>query len=145
MTDPPPHLPPVAGPPPPKPAILALFPSILMGSIAACAAVLYSNAAETIKTRLQLDLEGTRRGAGQRTYTGVLDAARQIWQKEGLGLHGRGGGLHAGLTAALAYQAAMGHSTGANDTGCLPRIASRRLGPNKGYRLAASAIEFSSP
>lgn len=86
---------------------LAAAPSVALSAVAACTAALYSNAAETIKTRLQLDLEGTARGQAQRAYSGVVDAAVKIYRAEGFGLHGRGGGLHAGLTAALAYQATM--------------------------------------
>lgn len=86
---------------------LAAAPSVALAAAAACTAALYSNAAETIKTRLQLDLEGTARGQAQRAYKGVVDAAVKIYRTEGVGLHGRGGGLHAGLTAALAYQATM--------------------------------------
>jgi solute carrier family 25 protein 34/35 len=79
------------------------LPSIACGATAACVAVLYSNMAETIKTRLQLDGEGVKHGSA-RVYRGVVDAAKQIYQHEGMR------GLHSGLTAALAYQAVMNGS-----------------------------------
>jgi solute carrier family 25, member 34/35 len=77
---------------------LSLFASFATGSIAACTAVLYSNMAETVKTRLQLDGEG---GVLPRQYRGVTDAALQIYKAEGIR------GLHRGLVAALYYQTVM--------------------------------------
>jgi len=62
-----------------------------------CLAVLYSHAPETIKTRLQLDGEGAKRGHA-RQYANVRDALRQIWGREGVR------GLYAGLGSALVYQ-----------------------------------------
>lgn len=81
-----------------EPRQLSLFASFLTGSIAACTAVLYSNMAETVKTRLQLDGEG---GVVPKQYKGVTDAAVKIYRAEGIR------GLHKGLVAALFYQTVM--------------------------------------
>lgn len=75
--------------------------SILMSATAACAAVLYSNIFETVKTRLQLDGEGATKGMKPRVYKGLIDATVKIYQTEGWK------GLHAGLVSALVYQAIM--------------------------------------
>jgi solute carrier family 25 protein 34/35 len=60
--------------------------------------VLFTNPAEVVKTRLQLDGEG---GGRPRQYRGVADALLKIGRQEGLA------GLQKGLVPALAYQVAM--------------------------------------
>ena len=82
------------------PRPLLVIPSIAAAATAACCAVLITNIPETIKTRLQLDGEGGVRGI-PRQYRGVTDAFVKIWRHEGLR------GLHAGLSAGLAYQFVM--------------------------------------
>lgn len=63
-------------------------------------ACLITNPMEVVKTRLQLDGEGGKRGAA-RQYTGIRDAVQKIWKLEGVR------GLQSGLAPALAYQTAM--------------------------------------
>lgn len=57
--------------------------------------------AETVKIRLQLDGEGAAASGNVRTYRGFRHAVSSIARQEGMR------GLHAGLTAAFAYQTVM--------------------------------------
>ena len=79
---------------------LPVWAQVFSGSLSACMSVLFTNVPEVIKTRLQLDGEGAKRGAG-RQYSGVIDAFVRIGRQEGLR------GLHAGLSAALLHQTMM--------------------------------------
>jgi solute carrier family 25 protein 34/35 len=96
-----PPLPPAA--PARRPRQLTLLGSFLASSLSACAACLFTNPMEVIKTRLQLDGEGAAAAAARapRQYTGIADALRKIAAQEGVR------GLQAGLAGALAYQVAM--------------------------------------
>jgi solute carrier family 25 protein 34/35 len=73
---------------------------IAAGSASACLSVLVTNIPEVIKTRLQLDGEGAKRG-GSRQYAGFLDALGKIARLEGVR------GLQAGLVSALFHQSTM--------------------------------------
>lgn len=79
---------------------LPLWAQIFTGSTSACLSVLFTNIPEVVKTRLQLDGEGAKRGAA-RQYAGVVDAFVRIGRQEGLR------GLQAGLSAALLHQTMM--------------------------------------
>ena len=99
-----PPLPPAA--PARRPRQLTLLGSFLASSLSACAACLFTNPMEVIKTRLQLDGEGAAASAAAaarapRQYSGIADALRKIAAQEGVR------GLQAGLAGALAYQVAM--------------------------------------
>jgi len=100
-----PPLPPAA--PARRPRQLTLLGSFLASSLSACAACLFTNPMEVIKTRLQLDGEGAAASAAAaaarapRQYSGIADALRKIAAQEGAR------GLQAGLAGALAYQVAM--------------------------------------
>lgn len=84
-----------------RPRQLTLLGSFVASSLAACTACLFTNPMEVIKTRLQLDGEGSKRSAAARQYRGILHAMQTIGAKEGIR------GLQAGLSGALAYQTAM--------------------------------------
>jgi hypothetical protein len=91
-----PPLPPAA--PARRPRQLTLLGSFLASSLSACAACLFTNPMEVIKTRLQLDGEGAAAAAARapRQYTGIADALRKIAAQEGVR------GLQAGLAGAHA-------------------------------------------
>jgi solute carrier family 25, member 34/35 len=91
---------PHAGAAPPR---LNLAGSVLASAAAASAAVLVTNVPETVKTRLQLDGEGAKRGA-PRQYSGIVDAFTKIWRLEGVR------GLQSGLSAGVGYQCVMNGS-----------------------------------
>ena len=80
---------------------LTVVGSILASATGACAAVLVTNMPETVKTRLQLDGEGAKKGTRPRQYNGIVDAVQKIYKLEGIR------GLQAGLSAGLAYQFVM--------------------------------------
>jgi solute carrier family 25, member 34/35 len=79
---------------------LSLIGSISLSAVSACFAVLFTNMPETVKTRLQLDGEGSKRGS-PRQYKNVLDAFQKMIRTEGIS------SLQSGLGAALVYQAVM--------------------------------------
>lgn len=70
-------------------------------AVAACTACVFTNPMEVVKTRLQLDGEGSNRANYVRQYRGISHAVSLIWRLEGLR------GLQAGLLPALCYQTAM--------------------------------------
>ncbi|VDC05809.1 unnamed protein product [Peniophora sp. CBMAI 1063] len=69
----------------------------VLGGIAACIAVTFSNPAEVAKTRLQLQGE-LAKGGGKKVYNNVLDVFVKTWRNEGLR------GMQRGLPPAYAYQ-----------------------------------------
>ena len=83
------------------PRRLRVGPSVAASATAACAAVLFTNIPETLKTRLQLDGEGVASRGTPRQYSGIADAFTKVWRHEGIR------GLQAGLQAGLAYQCVM--------------------------------------
>jgi solute carrier family 25 protein 34/35 len=70
----------------------------LLGGLAACGAVTFTNPWEVVKTRLQLQGELMRSAQVKRVYFGVGDAFIKIATKEGLA------GLQRGLLPAYLYQ-----------------------------------------
>jgi solute carrier family 25 protein 34/35 len=71
--------------------------SIATSAAAACAACVFTNPMEVVKTRLQLDGEGR----AARQYRGIAHALSSMWRLEGVR------GVQAGLLPALCYQMAM--------------------------------------
>lgn len=82
---------------------LRTWASIASGSMAASTAVLISNMPETIKIRMQLDGEASKRAGSStpRQYTSTLDAYRKIVRHEGFRA------LQAGLGPAIGIQIIM--------------------------------------
>lgn len=72
-----------------------------MGALACCAACVFTNPLEVVKTRLQLQGELRARGSYQRHYRGVLQALWVVGRTDGLK------GLQKGLSAGLIYQGVM--------------------------------------
>lgn len=72
-----------------------------MGAIACCAACVFTNPLEVVKTRLQLQGELRARGSYQRHYRGVLQALWVVGRTDGLR------GLQKGLSVGLVYQGVM--------------------------------------
>jgi solute carrier family 25, member 34/35 len=94
---------------PPTTTTLTVYGSFLASAVAACSACVFTNPAEVVKTRLQLD--GERRltnssssTSSSRIYRGVFHALVSIWNAEGIQ------GLQAGLQPALFYQITMNGS-----------------------------------
>uniref|UniRef100_A0A3P9NDV6 Solute carrier family 25 member 34 n=1 Tax=Poecilia reticulata TaxID=8081 RepID=A0A3P9NDV6_POERE len=87
----------VLGPPP------AVWPPLdfALGALACCAACVFTNPLEVVKTRLQLQGELRARGSYQIHYRGVLQALWVVGRTDGLR------GLQKGLSAGLIYQAMM--------------------------------------
>jgi len=82
---------------------LRTWASITSGSIAASTAVFISNMPETIKIRMQLDGEASKRAGSSRPrqYTSTLDAYRKIVRHEGFRA------LQSGLGPAIGIQIIM--------------------------------------
>lgn len=72
-----------------------------LGAIACCAACVFTNPLEVVKTRLQLQGELRARGSYQRHYRGVLQALWVVGRTDGLR------GLQKGLSVGLIYQGVM--------------------------------------
>ncbi|KAI0783290.1 oxaloacetate carrier [Abortiporus biennis] len=82
-------------PPPARP--LSTAESFMLGGVAACVAVTFSNPAEVAKTRMQLQGELTK-GGGIKVYNNVLDCFAKTWKHEGIR------GIQRGLPPAYVYQ-----------------------------------------
>ncbi|KAI0274787.1 oxaloacetate carrier [Gloeopeniophorella convolvens] len=82
---------------PATPRPLSTAEGFVLGGIAACVAVTFSNPAEVAKTRLQLQGELVR-GGGEKVYRNVFDVFAKTWRNEGLR------GIQRGLPPAYAYQ-----------------------------------------
>ncbi|XP_077460014.1 solute carrier family 25 member 34 [Stigmatopora argus] len=72
-----------------------------LGALACCAACVFTNPLEVVKTRLQLQGELRARGTYQRHYRGVLQALWVVGHTDGLR------GLQKGLSVGLIYQGVM--------------------------------------
>lgn len=72
-----------------------------LGALACCAACVFTNPLEVVKTRLQLQGELRTRGSYQRHYRGVLQALWVVGRTDGVK------GLQKGLSVALVYQGVM--------------------------------------
>ncbi|KAF7665839.1 hypothetical protein LDENG_00129390 [Lucifuga dentata] len=72
-----------------------------LGALACCAACVFTNPLEVVKTRLQLQGELCARGSYQRHYHGVLQALWVVGRTDGLR------GLQKGLSVGLIYQGVM--------------------------------------
>ncbi|TFY81527.1 hypothetical protein EWM64_g2489 [Hericium alpestre] len=81
----------------PRPRPLSTAESFLLGGIAACIAVTFSNPAEVAKTRLQLQGELAKAG-GVKVYNNVFDVFAKTWRNEGIR------GIQRGLPPAYVYQ-----------------------------------------
>lgn len=90
----------VFGPLPPPPAVWPPL-DFALGALACCAACMFTNPLEVVKTRLQLQGELCARGSYQRHYRGVLQALWVVGRTDGLR------GLQKGLSAGLIYQGVM--------------------------------------
>ncbi|KAM8914544.1 solute carrier family 25 member 34 isoform 2-T3 [Spinachia spinachia] len=87
--------------PPTRPT--AVWPPLdfALGALACCAACVFTNPLEVVKTRLQLQGELRSRGSYQRHYRGVLQALWVVGRTDGLR------GLQKGLSVGLMYQGVM--------------------------------------
>lgn len=85
----------------PPPA--AVWPPLdfALGALSCCAACVFTNPLEVVKTRLQLQGELRARGSYQRHYHGVLQALWVVGRTDGLR------GLQKGLSVGLIYQGVM--------------------------------------
>ncbi|XP_058486944.1 solute carrier family 25 member 34 [Solea solea] len=90
----------VFGPSLPRPAVWPPL-DFALGAIACCAACVFTNPLEVVKTRLQLQGELRARGSYQRHYRGALQALWVVGRTDGLR------GLQKGLSVGLIYQAMM--------------------------------------
>lgn len=90
----------VFGPSTPPPAVWPPL-DFALGALACCAACVFTNPLEVVKTRLQLQGELLARGSYQRHYHGVLQALWVVGRTDGLR------GLQKGLSAGLIYQGVM--------------------------------------
>ncbi|KAI0257417.1 oxaloacetate carrier [Lactifluus subvellereus] len=91
---------------PSQPAIprpLSTTEGFLLGGVAACVAVTFSNPAEVAKTRLQLQGELVK-GGGEKVYRNVFDVFAKTWRNEGIR------GVQRGLPPAYAYQTLLNGS-----------------------------------
>lgn len=86
-----------------SPPPLAVWPPLdfALGALACCAACVFTNPLEVVKTRLQLQGELRARGSYQRHYRGVLQALWVVGRTDGLR------GLQKGLSVGLMYQGVM--------------------------------------
>lgn len=84
----------------PRPAVWPPL-DFALGAIACCAACVFTNPLEVVKTRLQLQGELRARGSYQRHYRGVLQALWVVGRTDGLR------GLQKGLSVGLIYQGVM--------------------------------------
>jgi len=82
---------------PTTPRRLSTTEGFLLGGVAACVAVTFSNPAEVAKTRMQLQGELVR-GGGEKVYKNVFDCFAKTWRNEGIR------GIQRGLPPAYAYQ-----------------------------------------
>lgn len=82
---------------------LAVWPPLdfALGAFSCCAACVFTNPLEVVKTRLQLQGELRARGSYQRHYRGALQALWVVGRTDGLR------GLQKGLSAGLMYQGVM--------------------------------------
>ncbi|KAM4588861.1 solute carrier family 25 member 34 [Odontesthes bonariensis] len=87
----------------PSPTHPAVWPPLdfALGALACCAACVFTNPLEVVKTRLQLQGELRPRGSYQVHYRGVLQALWVVGRTDGLR------GLQKGLSAGLIYQGVM--------------------------------------
>ncbi|XP_068450650.1 solute carrier family 25 member 34 isoform X1 [Clinocottus analis] len=90
----------VLGPSPPPTAVWPPL-DFALGALACCAACVFTNPLEVVKTRLQLQGELRARGSYQRHYRGALHALWVVGRKDGLR------GLQKGLSVGLMYQSVM--------------------------------------
>uniref|UniRef100_A0A8C4EK27 Solute carrier family 25 member 34 n=1 Tax=Dicentrarchus labrax TaxID=13489 RepID=A0A8C4EK27_DICLA len=90
----------VFGPSSPPPAVWPPL-DFALGALACCAACVFTNPLEVVKTRLQLQGELCARGSYQRHYRGVLQALWVVGRTDGLR------GLQKGLSVGLIYQGVM--------------------------------------
>lgn len=90
----------VFGPSSPPPAVWPPL-DFALGAVACCAACVFTNPLEVVKTRLQLQGELRARGSYQRHYRGVLQALWVVGRTDGLR------GLQKGLSVGLIYQGVM--------------------------------------
>ncbi|XP_053291437.1 solute carrier family 25 member 34 [Pleuronectes platessa] len=90
----------VFGPSPPPPAVWPPL-DFALGALACCAACVFTNPLEVVKTRLQLQGELCARGSYQRHYRGALQALWVVGRTDGLR------GLQKGLSVGLIYQGVM--------------------------------------
>lgn len=90
----------VFGPSPQPPAVWPPL-DFALGAVACCAACVFTNPLEVVKTRLQLQGELCARGSYQRHYRGVLQALWVVGRTDGLR------GLQKGLSVGLIYQGVM--------------------------------------
>lgn len=88
------------GPESPRPTVWPPL-DFALGAIACCAACVFTNPLEVVKTRLQLQGELRARGSYQRHYRGVLQALWMVGRTDGLR------GLQKGLSVGLVYQGVM--------------------------------------
>lgn len=88
------------GPSSPRPTVWPPL-DFALGAIACCAACVFTNPLEVVKTRLQLQGELRARGSYQRHYRGVLQALWVVGRTDGLR------GLQKGLSVGLIYQGVM--------------------------------------
>lgn len=88
------------GPSLPGPAVWPPL-DFALGALACCAACVFTNPLEVVKTRLQLQGELRARGSYQRHYRGVLQALWVVGQTDGVK------GLQKGLSVGLIYQGVM--------------------------------------
>lgn len=114
---------------------LTLQASFCCSALAACCACIFTNPSEVVKTRLQLDGEGsTRATAHVRQYRGVAHAFSTIARLEGIR------GLQAGLLPALCYQIAMnGTRLGLYDPAQRALVALTGADPSSTLLKAAAA------
>ncbi|KAI0304745.1 oxaloacetate carrier [Russula brevipes] len=84
-------------PHPMTPRPLYTVEGFLLGGVAACVAVTFSNPAEVAKTRLQLQGELVK-GGGEKVYRNVFEVFSKTWRNEGIR------GMQRGLPPAYAYQ-----------------------------------------
>ncbi|EIM92891.1 oxaloacetate carrier [Stereum hirsutum FP-91666 SS1] len=82
---------------PPKPRQMNVVETFFLGGLAACIAVTFSNPAEVMKTRMQLQGELVK-GGGKKVYQNVFDCFGKTWKHEGIK------GIQRGLPPAYAYQ-----------------------------------------
>lgn len=90
----------VFGTSPPPPTVWPPL-DFALGALACCAACVFTNPLEVVKTRFQLQGELRARGSYQRHYRGVLQALWVVGRTDGLR------GLQKGLSAGLIYQGVM--------------------------------------